>query len=377
MMENKNVFAHITPEHEMVLQLAQFRNPNLDRIRELAAESLDWVEILGQLSYNRASGIAYHIFKENSFLFKLSNREVNLSLYLSNEAQSVRTRTHRKIIYEMSKHLQESKIPHAFLKGSILANSIYPLGCRISSDVDILLNTSDLTACGKILKGIGYIQGFYDRTNDSIRPADRKEIIQYRMNYGEIVPFLKKIDEPGMPLAEIDINFSLSWMAQGTEDAVSSFLQNCENYELEGGHLVQSFQREYFLAHLCAHLYKEACVLEWVKGSRDLGLYKFIDIYAFVTDLKKPINWAKFVEIAKLNNIIRESYYSLIYTRELFPLLYHDKEFCIAIEAIKPEDTSFINEVVEGANPNNKYVWTKPFLERFFDYKRYYSLKKI
>ncbi|UJF31352.1 nucleotidyltransferase family protein [Paenibacillus hexagrammi] len=97
----------------------------------------------------------------------------------------------------MPKLWNKSGIPHAFLKGSILAHSIYPAGCRISSDIDILLRAEDLTACGHVLKELGFIQGFYDENERIVVPATRREILNHRMNYGEVVPYRKAVQEPG------------------------------------------------------------------------------------------------------------------------------------------------------------------------------------
>jgi hypothetical protein len=364
-----------TMEHELILELAQFNTPNKERIIELVAEKLDWAEVLGHLMYNRTAGIAYHVLRKVSAPF--FNREFEFGLYLTNEIQAQRTRAHKFYITKISEAMKKSGIPHAFLKGSILAHSIYPIGCRISSDIDILLRAQDLTACGNVMKELGLIQGFHDENENVVIPATRREILTSRMNYGEVVPYRKVVNEPGINLIEIDINFSLDWMATGTEKAVENFLEQAEDYEFDNGQKISSLPKENFLAHLCVHLFKEAAVLTWVGYQRDLGFYKFVDIYGFLSDASIEVNWPKFVEIITTNNIINESYYALEYTRTFFPVLNENTAFITMLEGIKPENTDYLEQVVDPSNPDLKYRWTKNLIARFFDMKRYEALEKI
>ncbi|MDB5054470.1 MAG: putative nucleotidyltransferase [Bacilli bacterium] len=364
-----------TMEQELVLELSQFQKPNKDRILELVSEKLDWAEISGHLLYNRTAGIAYHVLRKVNAPF--FNREFEFGLYLINQIQAQRTNSHKHYIIKIAKAMKESGIPHAFLKGSILANSIYPIGCRISSDIDILLRAQDLTECGNVMKELGFIQGFHDENENVVIPATRREILTHRMNYGEVVPYRKVVNEPGINLIEIDINFSLDWMAQGTEKAVDDFIQEAEDYQFDGGQKISSLSKEYFLAHLCVHLFKEAAVLTWVGYQRDLGLYKFVDIYGFLTDVNLVVNWSLFIEIITKNNIINESFYALEYTRTFFPILNEDAEFIAMLKKIKPENIAYLEQVVDASNANVIYKWNKDLISRFFDMKRYNALDQI
>ncbi|NEW06266.1 nucleotidyltransferase family protein [Paenibacillus sp. SYP-B3998] len=362
-------------EQELVLELAQFRNPHKERILELIGQKLDWAEVLGHLVYNRTAGIAYHVLRACSA--PSFNREFEFGLSLIHEIQSHRTNSHKTAIKEIALAMNESGIPHAFLKGSILANSVYPLGCRISSDIDILLNAGDLTACGNVLKELGFIQGFHDENENVVIPATRREILNYRMNYGEVVPYRKVVNQPGINLIEIDINFSLDWMAQGTEKAVDDFIQQAEGYHFDEGIQVSSLPKEYFLAHLCVHLFKEAAVLNWVEWQRDLGFYKFVDIYGFLTDSHIQIDWDHFVSIITSNNIIRECYYSLSYTRTFFPVLNGNESFIEMMNQIEPSDKDYLEQVVDASDATIVYRWKKDLISRFFDMKRFNDLEKL
>lgn len=364
----------IASEHELVLELAQFRHPNRERIIELVGQKLDWAQVLGHLVYNRTAGIAYHVLRQADAPF--FNREFETGLFLIHEIQAVRTRSHKQAIVQIAESMNESGLPYAFLKGSILANAVYPPGCRISSDIDILLRGEDLTACGNVLKSLDFIQGNYDENNKTVIPASRREIINHRLNYGEVVPYRKAISEPGLNLIEIDVNFSLDWVAHGSEQAVSDFVEQAEDYYIDQQR-VRSLPKEYFLAHLCVHLYKEAAVHTFVEWQRDLGLYKFVDIYAFLTDPNIRLDWDKLVWILKTHRIAEQCYFAFEYTRTFFPALNDHIEFIQLMRTIKPQDSGYLDCVVDASNPNIVYRWNKNLIARFFDMKRYLCLERI
>ena len=244
-------------EHALVLELAQYRTPNRDKILELFGQKLDLAEVLGHMVYNRTAGIAYHVLRKINAPF--FNREFEMALYLINQIQSLRTLSHKKYITSLAESLNRSEIPHAFLKGAILAHSIYPLGCRISSDIDVLLNGDDLTKCGTIFKEIGFVQGFHDENENVVVPATRRELVNYRMNYGEVVPFRQVVDEPGINLIEIDINFSLDWLPHGTEQAVKNFIQEAEAYTFDNGQQVSALPRRFLGSSVRASLQGSTC----------------------------------------------------------------------------------------------------------------------
>jgi hypothetical protein len=365
----------ISMEQELVLELAQFRNPNKERIMELIRHKLDWAIVLGHLIYNRTAGIAYHVLRQCSA--PAFSREFELGIYLIHEIQTHRAKAHKQSIIQIADAMNQSGIPHAFLKGSILANSIYPAGCRISSDIDILLRSQDLTACGQVLKELGFIQGDYDENTHTVTPASRRDILNFRINYGEVKPYLKVANEPGINLIEVDINFSLDWMAQGTEQAVESFVAEAEDYLFDGVHRIRSLPKEFFLAHLCVHLFKEAAVLNWVEWQRDLNLYKFIDIYAFLSDPEIKLDWDKLVRVMEENDILKECYYALEYTRTFFPVLNDNVGLIDLLKRIKPDNVEYLEQVVDAADPSAIYRWNQDLISRFFDMKRFDSLERV
>jgi hypothetical protein len=361
----------LTKEQELVLMLVQFRNLDKAKIQAYLKEKLDWAQVLGHLSYNRVAGLAYHSIKECPLEKKGVNREFLYGLYMHYELQTIRNNIFRQYAAELSAKLKELNIQHAFLKGLILSHTTYPSGGRASNDIDVLLNGRDITVCGELLTSLGYIQGYYDLKSNSIIPATRQEIITSRMTSGEVVPYRKVITTQGLNLMEVDLNFALNKVATGTEQAVAEFLNSSIDYNFPDNQVFRSLSSERFLIHLCVHLFKEASVLRGVQTQRDLSLYKFVDIYAFISNPDICIDWNGLIKVAQEFKFEKECYYALTYTRTFFPILNNYRDFTKTIEALTPENTEYLKEVVDAADSNNRYVWPQDLLSRFFDLKRY------
>ncbi|MFF2483001.1 nucleotidyltransferase family protein [Paenibacillus sp. NPDC058071] len=355
-------------EHELVLKLADFRSPDCERINELMQGQLDWSLVLGLLAYNRMGGVAHYVLRANNI--PIPNGFFEFSLFLQHDIMKLRTLAYRKTVAELSAVFNESGLPHAFLKGSVLSNIVYPLGCRVSNDIDILMSNKDLTEVGKVLQKEGFIQGTFNKKDATIVPASRMEIIHARMNFGEVKKYMKTCDMPGLELIEVDINFSLDWTPQGTQQAVETFLQSAEKYQFNNEEYTYSLPKEYFLAHLCVHLFKEAIVMNWIETQRDLGLYKFADIYAFLTDPHILVDSRKLIEIARANHIEKECYYALYNTSLLFPSLNGSEQFGEMLDGLRPLDLAYLDEVIDPTDSSIKYKWSRGFLERFFDMNR-------
>lgn len=352
-------------EHELVLLLADMRHPDAQRMKQLIESRLNWVEVGGQLIAHRIAGLAFFQLMRAELLPYVP-AEIALTLSTVFRYQKMRGEAYRRLVQEIATALADSRLPHAFLKGSVLTFSTYPLGCRLSKDVDILVNGRDLTGCGKVLQGLGFEQGSYDPSVHKIRPASRAEIIYSRVNTGEVIPYMRIDGAPGLTVAEVDLNFSLDWLAQGAEERVASFLSHTDTVHA-GGAAIQSLALEYFLAHLCVHLYKEAVVLQWVESQRDLCLYKFLDIYCLLTDTERRFNVQRFVQLAGETGITKECYYALFHTQLLFPGLQRDAAVRQLLQDLRPADCSYLDEVVDASSPGKVYRWTEDFLPRFFD----------
>ena len=332
-------------EQIFILQVCNFINPDEKKIMQLLSLPLDYPYVLGQLLFNRMGAIAYYTLKNCNVLHKL-NREFRNTLKSIYEVGIEKTRSMKKAIKFMSSILSDDKFPYAVLKGSFLVDE-YPEGLRTSNDIDFLIEQENISFLSGKLKNEGFIQG--NIKNDSFSPSSRKEIIMSRMNRGETVPYIKKINYTKMEFLEIDINFSLDYKATSNENIA----QLLNNRQLMNSGLYTLSLAD-FIIHLCVHLYKEATTYSWVKMNRDLSIYKFFDIYFLLFMYLNEELCNQLIEKIIEYDLKKECYYSFLYSSQLFEL--KNYMFENMINAIKPEKMDFLQIIIDpGTNQVLKY----------------------
>ena len=357
-------------ENKIILELSKPQGFDKNAIVSAFSKPLDLPYILGQLLFNRVGGNAYHALRESEFL-KSINREFRNPLKMIYEASVARTESFLKSEEMLGEIFKNADFPFALLKGALLSR-IYPIGLRTSNDFDVLINQQDVQKITDLLIANGFKQGFL--RNDSFTPATRSDIIFAKMNKGETVPFVKRIDLPHMTWLEIDVNFSLDFKATQENDVVRDFLSRTEkSINLENGAL-PTLSRADFLIHLCAHLYKEATTLHWVNVQRDLSLYKFSDIYLFLDLYLDEPFVDELVETVLKYDLKDESYYTFYYTRELFSL--NNPLLDSLIEKIKPDNTDVIKQVYDPVGKKT-YAFDMDYTEYFFNSNRLSCLKEV
>ena len=322
---------------------------------------VDWAEFVGQACCHRLGGLVFHVIREYSIHDIPSGAYYSLDKIF--EAQASRTMLFRKHIAELSGAIAQAGIPCAFLKGAILANSVYEVGTRSSNDIDILLNPEDISRVEATLSGLGYEQGDFDGT--SITKLSRKEAVFRRMNWGESAPYTKLIDEPTLRAIVVDMNFSLDWLPTGSESTIKAMLSQTKPYSIDGAP-APSLAEEDFLIHLCMHLYKEAVLYSQVITGKDMGLYKFVDIQRVIA--KWPINWELLLSKTRGYGLEKEVYYVLYQLVAIFPGI-GNKELSNVMEALKPADLSYLDRVI-STEEKKTYIWKNTVLERLFDHNR-------
>jgi len=346
-------------ENRVILDLCQFLNPDKEKIKDAMSRSLHWPYILGQLLFHRMGGVAYYTLKKCELLGRI-NREVRNSLKTIYDNNEVKAKSLSISLAELAITLKNTNFPFALLKGAYLA-SLYPSGLRTSNDVDILINQQDISALECILKSAGFIQG--NIRNGVFLPATRTEILSSRMNRGETVPFIKKVNLPAMEYLEIDINFSLDFKAKQENDIVSTILKNTQPLiETENGFL-PTLEPSDFMIHLCCHLFKEATVYNWVEMERDLSLYKFADIDLLLNEWKTHGFFVELADRVCQYNLNRECYYSLLRTVEIYNL--QDFRINNLLKNIIPPNTEYLTQIIQPEK-NKIFRYDMPYIEWLF-----------
>lgn len=275
MSENQDI--EIQNARVLILELLKGEECSNQIIQNCMEASVDQSYLLGKLGIHRIAAYAYWILNKRNLL-KYFNREftnVLKTIYMSSCEQS---KIFRQNLAYLAELFQNAKFPYAVLKGAQLIN-LYPEGTRTSNDIDILVNREDVPDVTHLLKNQGFQQGILK--GDDFFPASRRDIVNALLNRGETIPFVKRLDYGYKPYMELDINISVNESSIQTKNTVKQMLEHTlQIIHTEQGDLY-TLDIVDFLLHLCAHLYKEASVFQWVKMGRDLSLYKFLDVRLF------------------------------------------------------------------------------------------------
>ena len=354
-------------ENEFILEVCKIQYSSKEKIIRLINEGINYPYVLGQLLYNRVGGIAYYVLKKHEILHMVS-REFRNSLEAVYEFGKSKASSYIQTLQELEKNCEKFDFRYAFLKGALLVN-LYPTGLRTSNDVDILINPEDISGLSAQLKEAGFRQGSIK--NEVFVPAKRNEIIFSRMNRGETIPYVKEVNLPCMKYLEIDVNFSLGFSPGNDEDVVGTFLERTQNRILNS---VYSLNSTDFLMHLCAHLYKEAVIMNWIEMGRDISLYKYCDIYLYLNQFINKEFADGLIKGIKECGLEKECYYSLYNAKKLFDIdnIYLEE----ILRNIKPNDVKFMKEVFEPLT-GKLYSYSMDYIDWVFCGNRRENLNEV
>lgn len=355
-----------TVEKKLILEILKY-NTNSKKIEYIIKNNeINWMKILGFISYHRVSGLFYS--KMNEINIRLLDYPVFFSTYMTNQAQKIRNENQLKEINKISKNLNSNNISYVFLKGTILNQTIFKSGERASNDIDILINKDSIADVTKILNKIGYVQGKYDYQSDSIIKYNENELRQSLLIKGETCPFIKKTNSIAIKTIDVDLNFSLDWTPNYNQNIITHILNNREKITIKN---IQIFSANLYdnIIELCVHLYKDMALIDIIKKRKVFDLYKLIDVYYFINHYINEIDF-KFLE-SKIKKFDAQNYvyFALKYINTMFDDFNHQNilnlinnlENCIT-------DDEILNVIFDQYNRKLKLYTKLDLKERIFRY---------
>lgn len=289
-------------------------------------EGVNWIEVGGILLNHRLSGYFYNnVSNQNLQTIPEEMRKNLKALIKGQEIEQIRL---SKYIKEIDAALKDTSIKYAGLKGIIFGAGLYKAGVRRSNDIDLLVYEEDLDKLDCIFRKIGYIQSLLP--DGKLIEASRKEKVIQRMNYHDLVPYVK-MESDGMVVVDINFLFdSKDNLVDGKVFNRGLHIYNGENYSFKG------LDIESNLAFLIVHFYREAVNDIWIKDKRNLVLYKIVDIINYIRFYYDKIDIYGFCDLLDELNIIEKAIYTFFIIRE-----YYNDAFiknCLEIIAEKHED---------------------------------------
>lgn len=352
-------------EKDLFLHLCNLRSPNEKKLRKFIQGGNATSNVLGMLFANRMAGIAHHVLKQCELLNEV-DREFRTSLQNAAFLNQKRNENYLECVRYLSSELNSCGVPYALLKGAYLCHW-YPVGCRTSNDIDILVRPEDVSKVSEKLKLCGFRQGYLQ--NGVFVPATRQQIIESKMTRGETVPFIKKVGLPFLNYLEVDLNFSLDYQSSDS-NTLEEMLSRSQIMGI-GFAKIRTLEKTDFLIHLCAHLYKEATTLPWVRMKRDMTFYKYCDIYLLLETLT-PNEEAHLLSQARVLGLEKELAYCLWSLNSFFRLT--TKELTHYIRSRNNADLDLV--VAPTEKKSYYYTETDP-KKRFFKRDRVSLLREV
>ena len=354
-------------EEKLFFSLCNFMDEENTDIETLVAQNSS-AQVLGELFLNRMQGIAFGRLKELNLLPKV-NREFRNSLAMAYEQNIEKNKSYFICLEMLAKILKRKELEYAVLKGAVLCD-LYPKGYRTSNDVDILIKPQDVTVLSSILFEAGFRQGYL--RNGLFIPATRYDIIQSKMMRGETVPYIIEVNLPFMKFFEVDINFSLDYKTSD-ETVIDKMLEKTCCVPIGQNKLLTLYHNDFFV-HLCCHLYKEATTLPWIEMKRDMTIYKFSDMYMFLSTMSTEAIVSMF-DRAKEFDLCDVCACVILWTAQLFDI--KNKDVLEIARNILKNDKSILNRVISPSDKKNYEYVNDNIKKRFFSKDRISLLKEV
>lgn len=359
----------IKKEHQAVLEIVKFGHEHRERAELLAVledATLNWIEILGYLCYHRVAGLAYETI--NAINVRKLDFPVFFAIYMIHQAQSIRTELQKEHVKTISSALRDANVEHVFLKGAVLSSTIYPAGTRAFNDIDLLVSKQSIHDVRDVLYELGFLQGKYDYRRDAVDEFDQDAITQSINTRGEMAPFVKVVNDKTIKTIDVDVNFSLDWKPDGSEEAVHHFLSERILIPVHDQFSIHSLKAEHLFIHLCSHFYKDAALLDLVKRRKVLDLYKFVDLYTFIQTHFDGINPAKIFDDSVRHGFDGHVFFALSHILTVFPDLAAKTAVAELQQRYDYVHPAVLTEIFDQYDSESKMNATSSLLDRLFSY---------
>ena len=260
----------------------------------------------------------------------------------------------RKILYKELKPLFEamSSVNYAVVKGEVLSQQIYGVpDRRRSSDIDILIDKSNVKFLENELQKLGFEQQLPEDPNE----ARRNRVLC--MAYSHQIPSYHK-DVMGFHL-NVDVNYDIFWGEyEGQRCSIDEFLS--DNVEMEiYGVSVKTLPIEKAFVQLVLHHYKEMNSLYHLSKNNTIRTEMFSDICSMF------LNGVEVFTIEKMQEL-SERYFMGEYLYYMFYYMYQAFNNVILDEYLKKLKCYQNDELIEcyGLNESERKKWTIPFASR-------------
>jgi hypothetical protein len=281
----------------------------IDRL--LNENLLDWNMIAGLILNHRLAG--YIMYNLNEKFFHKFPEELFESLRLLVISQKIFTQELIKEANSIFGDLHKANVKYVALKGIIFNASIYKIGTRRSSDIDILITEDQIAKLDFVMRKNGYIQSLLP--NGEFIEASEKEKKRNNNSY-DLVSYVKQINNQYLSVLEVDINYRFDSANNEITNDIFDF--GIIGYS-DNGIKVNGLAWETFLLQLCVQNYRDNHTNFIKHGSKSILLYKLVDIINVIReDRFFSKTFGTFIELTRKFNLENEVHFALSLVSQFF-----------------------------------------------------------
>lgn len=339
--------------------LASEEAHRIRRILQAHRETLDWGRFLHLAARHRLlplSGrnlITYGLTVDGERRPLTPYRQVFAGAYLGNRARNcVLHAEYGRVL----RALNDSGLPYLVRKGPALdVLAFADLGARQSTDLDLLIDRSELTRFADKVGEVGYAQGKL-RPDGTVEPYSRRAQIYWATRLNNSLPYVKAGGTIEVDHFKLDACHALSQRASAALIPNDDLFGRSVAVQI-GGVRARTLSDIDHLLDQCLHLYKEATALYFLEGGKGLKLRQLVDVRT-LTGGWKPSHWDEFVRRAQAYDAVAEIYYTLYFTAMAYPTAVPAR----ILEVLRPADEAYLDQY--GNFDGHPTDWKHPFFER-------------
>ena len=355
----------MTTEQQVVVLLSkiEFSQNDLSYFNSIK-NSLDWNFIFTQLFSHKLMQIAYHNLTVNNLFDAVP---VKICGYLENQFEQ--TLTLQRLLLEETKiitnKLKTNNIDFLFLKGTFLANAVYPFGTRKSNDIDIFINKESYSVVRECLLELGFL----DSLNDEHISLNDKYLILLTYEYPE---FTRQVNSHKL-VVDVQHTYQFARQFNYIIDFNSEFKRST-NICIDNNKIpVQSIYD--LILHLCSHTFGNCTVVSEVCLGEAMSIRQFADIYNCIYKFIDKFDVDKFIALVYNKNMQLQIAYCFFYILKLYQFDYKTPTFNKAKDIYSKV---FNNQIEHFENIcglengiENIFFWEDTFENKFFEFDSY------
>lgn len=333
----------------VLIRKTEYEKENLNK---LILSKCNWCEIAGQIINHRLGGYFIKGMNDRLEIIPKELREALKLMFFAQKKNNERIITEIEPILEI---FEKSKIRYAGLKGIQFSADIYDLGDRRCNDTDLLIHENDISKTDQILREHGYIQNTLP--NGELEEATKREKLIQRLNYYNLIPYMKKTD---YGISEIDINFLFDSKDNVIDDEIFDYgtiIYKGNDYSIRGLPFYTN------LAYLCVQFHREATSTLWTINRKDVVLYKVADLMNTIRAHRNEWIFDEWIAFMKKLNLQNKCYFTFY----ILSQFYHDSIIRYIEKALRQDDISFVDEI-SVVGENRKIKRSEKFIKSAFNH---------